>query len=121
MPRVQVHSAWVSPRVKMAEPWGTETLAEGYKKSDELVSGVVDGAADLLGVAIANWVTVLSLQTVIIGGGITETLGKPYVDRIAASFRANVFPQQCRKCEIRITKLAADSGLLGAALLARDA
>ena len=80
----------------------------------------MDHAADLLGITIANWVTVLSLETVIIGGGITEALGNPYLERIRASFEANVFPARARDCELLMTQLAADSGLLGAALLARE-
>jgi glucokinase len=100
---------------------GTDALAEAYHRADALTRRVVDGAADLLGIAIANWVTLLSLETVIIGGGITEALGEPYLDRIRASFRADVFPEKCRDCELRMTELAADAGLLGAALLAREA
>ena len=82
---------------------------------------VTANCAYLLGVTIANWVTVLSLQTVIIGGGMTEALGRPYVDAIRDSFEQDVYPAGLRSCELVVTELAADSGLLGAALLARDA
>jgi glucokinase len=100
---------------------GTAAIAEAYASGDQLVCNVVNRAADLLGVAIANWVTVLSLDTVIIGGGITEILGAPYLKRVRESFRADVFPDRCRECALVMTELAADSALLGAALLARDA
>ena len=95
-------------------------LAQAYGEGDPLTRRVVDRAADLLGVAIANWVTVLSLTTVVVGGGITEVLGNPYLERITGSFQANVFPPQLQACALRMTELAADAGLLGAALLARE-
>ena len=100
---------------------GSETLAQAYRQGDALIRRVVNQAANLLGVAIANWVTVLSLDTVIIGGGVTEALGEPYMDRIRESFAKHVFPQRCRACQLVMTRLADDAGLLGAALLARDA
>ena len=76
-------------------------------------------AVALLGIAVANWVTVLALDTVIIGGGVTEALGMPLVRRVRASFKENVFPRRCRKANIVMTKLMDEAGMLGAALLAR--
>ena len=100
---------------------GSEPLAEAYRRGDPLTRGVVNHAADLLGVAIANWVTVLSLQTVLVGGGITEALGEPYLDRIRRRFARHVFPDRLGDCQLLMTTLKADSALLGAALLARQA
>ena len=67
------------------------------------------------------WVTVLSLETVVVGGGVTEALGYPYLERIRGSFRENVFPPKLGDAELLMTELEADSVLLGAALLAREA
>lgn len=100
---------------------GSKMLAKAYDAKDPLTVDVVHEAADLLGQAIANWVTVLALDTVIIGGGVTEALGKPYLDRIRASFEAWVFPDRCKKCKLLATTLLDDAGLLGAAMLAREA
>ncbi len=100
---------------------GTQAIAEAYGDADPLTRHVVNKAADLLGLAIANWVTVLSLETVVVGGGVTEALGYPYLERIRASFRENVFPPNLRDAEVLMTELEADSVLLGAALLAREA
>jgi glucokinase len=99
---------------------GTDALHQGYAGGDRLTRSVVERSADLLGIAIANWVTVLSLKRVVVGGGITEALGREYLDRITGSFRANVFPPELQACELRMTELAADAGLLGAAILARE-
>ena len=99
---------------------GSDALRQGYADGDPLTRSIVERSADLLGVAIANWVTVLSLKHVVVGGGITEALGRGYLARVVGSFRANVFPPELQDCEILMTELTADAGLLGAALLARE-
>jgi glucokinase len=98
---------------------GSKQLAKAYTQRDALAVSVVDESADLLGIAIANWITVLAIDTVIIGGGVTEALGSPYLSRIRKSFKKHVFPARCQKCRLIMTKLKDDAGLLGAALLAR--
>jgi glucokinase len=98
---------------------GTAEIAEAFRRGDGPTCAVVQRSASVLGMAIANWVTVLSLDTVVLGGGITEALGEPYLDMIRESFDRVVFPDKCRACRLIMTTLAADSGLLGAALLAR--
>ncbi len=96
------------------------TLAEAYAAGDVLTQQVVHRAAELLGIAIANWVTVLALDTVIVGGGMTEALGEPYLQQIRRSFEATVFPVRSRACRLVPTQLKGDAGPLGAALLARQ-
>ncbi|MBN8646034.1 MAG: ROK family protein [Planctomycetes bacterium] len=103
------------------ESVGAGALGEAYRKGDELVRTVVDESADLMGIAIAHSVTVLALPLVILGGGLTEALGDPYVKRVQASARANAFPRRCKDVKVVATKLEDDAGLLGAALLAREA
>jgi len=97
----------------------TRQIATAYTNGDPATCDVVNRSAELLGIAIANWVTALSLGAVIIGGGMTEALGEPYLARIRDSFDRDVFPDELRACELVITTLTADAGLLGAALLAR--
>lgn len=110
-----------SPHSKLAA--GTldmPRLADAYRAKDAIALAVIDESAKLMGIAIANMVTLLSLKTVILGGGVTESLGERYFAAVRKGFDAEVFPPALRACELRMTKLAADSGLLGAALLARE-
>jgi len=65
-------------------------------------------------------VTVLSLPRVILGGGLTEAIGKPFVSEVKKSVKEYVFPDRCRQVEIVASELEDDAGLLGAALLARE-
>ena len=103
----------------LGESVTTTQIAEAYADNDPATCEVVNRSADFLGIAIANWVTVLSLGTVILGGGMTESLGEPYLARVRKSFDRDVFPDELRGCELLMTTLHADAGLLGAALLAR--
>jgi glucokinase len=103
------------------EVTGSKQLAKAFKARDRLAVEVVHEAADLLGIAIANYITVLSIDTVVVGGGVTEALGKPYLERIRRSFRTNVFPRRCADARLLMTELKDEAGIFGAALLARAA
>ena len=56
----------------------------------------------------------------VLGGGVSEALGKPYLYRVRESFERVVFPQTLQRCEIVPSQLGDDAGMLGAALLARE-
>lgn len=123
---VEDHCSRTAFRARIAEARGdgampdTKEIAAAYAAADPIVTRVVHRGADLLGIAIGSWITMLAIDRVILGGGITEALGDPYVARVRASFEATVFPDKCRACRIDVTKLEADAGLLGAAMLARS-
>jgi glucokinase len=96
-------------------------MAEAYAAGDDLVSEVIDRAADLLGLTIGNVVTLLSMPVILLGGGLTEAMGEKYVRRVEAATRANVFPPAiAEKVEVRATQLGPDAGLIGAGMLAWD-
>lgn len=99
----------------------SKTLAQFYHggaRPDRLVCQVVDHSAHELGIAIANVVTLLSLPRVVLGGGLTEALGKEYVKRVEASTREHAFPAACRKVDVVESQLADTAGVFGAAMIA---
>jgi glucokinase len=98
----------------------SSVIAKAYDKGDDVTRRVVDRAADLLGVAVANVVTLLSLDRVVLGGGLTEALGQPYVDRVARAMQRDVFPARLRKVPVVATALKDDAGVVGAAFLAME-
>lgn len=100
---------------------GTAELARAYATDDDLACRIINHGADRIGVAIANFVTMLSIDTVILGGGLVEAFGDPYLNRIRAAFARDVFPERCRECRLLRTELEGDAGVIGAALLARAA
>jgi glucokinase len=98
----------------------SKTIAKAYQMGDELVVEVVDNAAELVGISIASIVTLLSLGRVVLGGGLTEAIGEPLVDKVKKSVRAHVFPDKCRAVKVVGTRLLDDAGVLGAALIASE-
>jgi|GEM_PF-237180 len=95
-------------------------VAQAYAKNDRLTRTVVDNAAELIGISVANVVTILGIQRVVIGGGLTEAMKESLVGKIRESARKHAFPEICRQVEVVATKLEADAGLLGAAMMAHD-
>ena len=72
----------------------------------------------MTGVMAANAVTMLSLDCIVLGGGLAEEMGSTYISWMRETFNEAVFPPILRSCEIRATELKENAGLLGAALLA---
>jgi glucokinase len=97
-----------------------KTLATAFQRGDRVTHAVMHDAFNLLGVTIASSVTLLSLPRVVIGGGLTEAMGDMLVKPVRESVKRHVFPEVLRRVEVVATKLEADAGLLGAALLARE-
>lgn len=95
----------------------TPALAKAYG-NDKEITDAIDRGARRIGTSIANVITLLSLDKVVLGGGLIEALGKPYVACIENQFTADVFPAHCQQCVFATTQLGPDAGLLGAAALA---
>ncbi|MDX2147344.1 MAG: ROK family protein [Planctomycetota bacterium] len=98
----------------------SRTVAKAYEAGDELTLEVVNDAADMLGIAISNVVTLLSLPYVVLGGGLTEAIGQPFVDRVEKSCRKFAFPERVKAVKVVESKLMDQAGVYGAAMIARD-
>lgn len=97
----------------------TNTIREQYGNDLNLTQCVNEGAQHI-GTAIANVITLLSLDRVILGGGLVEALGEPFVASIRTQFEADVFPAHCKQCMFKTTALGPNAGLLGAAALSNE-
>ncbi len=98
----------------------SKVLAKAVQMGDELTLQLLKKAAEYVGVAVANCVTLLSLPCVVIGGGLSDSVGKMWVDGVRESFESRVFPPEMRCCRIVGSKLGDDAGIVGAALLTHD-
>lgn len=95
-------------------------LAQAYASGDALVVEVVDHAAELLGIHIGSINTLLSLDRVVLGGGVTEAIGAPWVERVQHWVRKVSFPDKAKGVEVVATALGADAGVIGAAMLVAE-
>ena len=100
---------------------GSRQMAMAFEARDAAAMLVVEHAAALLGASIANVVTLLSIGAVVVGGGVTEALGQPFLDLVKSHFDRFVFPARLRSTAFLMTALRDDAGVIGAALLARAA
>ncbi len=94
----------------------TEMLVSLYGK-DDAVTEIVQSGAKRIGTSIANVITLLSLERVVLGGGLIEVLGDSFVEAIRNQFESDVFPPHCKQCQFKTTALGPDAGLLGVTAL----
>lgn len=110
------------------EKWGKEVksklIAQHYRggeREDNLVVQVVDDAAEMIAHAVANATTLLSLERVVLGGGLTEACGKPFVERVSKAAKELIFPKVAAQgVDIVASKLEDAAGIYGAAMLAME-
>lgn len=98
---------------------GSGLLARAYEAGDKVVRKAVERSAYLVGLGLAATVHLLNPQMVIIGGGVVEAIGKPYVDIAAEAIRANTFPVAHQHLRVVEAMLGDEAGVLGAVSLAR--
>lgn len=98
----------------------SKTLAEAYKRKDPLVREIIDDAKTRIGIHIAGVVTLLSVEMVVLGGGLTEAMGPDFVEDIQKTVHDFVFPARCRQVKVVASELEDNAGVVGAALIARD-
>lgn len=98
----------------------SKLISEAYSSGDPLTVRIIEEVAYLVAIAAANVVTLLSLPRVILGGGLTEALGRPFVSLVKKATREYAFPDRCKQVEVVASELEDDAGLVGAAILARE-
>lgn len=108
----------LAPIIREGKRLKSKALAEAYRAGDALVCEVINDSADRLGMAAGSIASLLSLQRVVIGGGLAEALGEPYVDRVRAATKREVFPSALKAIEVVPSELGDDAGIIGAGLLA---
>jgi glucokinase len=86
---------------------------------DPLAHELIDRAIEALGAAIASAVNLVDVQAVLIGGGLGDKLGEPFVRRVETAMIPHLFipPSQV---VVRLGELGDYAGALGAALLLQD-
>jgi glucokinase len=108
---------------KMARKGGrlkSGDLAEAVMAKDAVALREVQRAAHYLGIGLGSLINVFGPEIVIVGGGVAEALGDPYVDLVRTSARAHVLIDPQAAIRIERAALGDDAGILGAALLARE-
>jgi glucokinase len=108
---------------KMARKGGrlrSGDLSEAVAARDPVAVKEVSRAARFLGLGLGSLINVLGPQLVIVGGGVAEALGDPWIELVRASVRERALTDPDGSIRIERAALGDDSGLLGSALMARE-
>jgi len=92
-------------------------IAEALQRRDEVTIQLVDDAVWALGLALANAQNLLDLEAIIVGGGLGDRLGQPFVQRVERRASRYLHVPE-RPPRFLPTELGDLSGAVGAAVLA---
>ena len=92
-------------------------FARALAGGDHLTKRLIDDATWALGIALASAQNLLDLEAIIVGGGLGDRLGQPFVDRIVEHMTPHLFAPNRPPTVLR-TELGDLSGAVGAAVLA---
>jgi len=94
-------------------------LRKAIRRGDKFVEKVVEGAAEYIGIGVANLVNILNPEVVVIGGGVLEALADEMMSVIVETAQDYAMPGTMKGVEIIASKLGDNAGITGAAVLAR--
>ena len=90
--------------------------ARALEHGDKLATKLIDDAAWALGLGMASAQNLLDLEAIIVGGGLGDRLGQPFVDQIVEQMTPHLFAEE--PPVVLGTELGDLSGAVGAAVLA---
>jgi glucokinase len=94
----------------------SSVIAEALESGDRLTTDLIDEAVEALGLALANAQNLLDLEAIIIGGGLGDRLGEPFVHRVEDAMTKNLrLPEQ--PPAVLATELGDLSGAVGATVM----
>ncbi len=89
-------------------------IARALDQHDKLAARLIDEAVWALGIALASAQNLLDLEAIIVGGGLGDRLGSPFVERVAAAMEPHLFSEDVPP--VLPTELGDLSGAVGAAV-----
>jgi glucokinase len=100
---------------------GRERLTSGVyaralERGDRMTQKLIEDATWALGIGLASAQNLLDLEAIIVGGGLGDRLGQPFVDRVVAQMRPHLFVAGNPPAVVR-TELGDLGGAVGAAVL----
>jgi glucokinase len=107
---------YVSPKKAIK----SKVLALAVKKNDPIAIKHISRACEIIGRTLANITNLLNIELIVLGGGLTEALGKFMLPKIKASFKMNVLKDAGNGVNIINTQLGDDAALYGGIALADE-
>lgn len=95
-------------------------LAKAIRLNDKLTLKIIKKATKYLGIGIGSIVNFLNPEMIVLGGGVVEALDDTFLNDIRAAAEKYSLPNTLNGVQIVPAKLGDNSGILGAAALARQ-
>jgi glucokinase len=95
----------------------SSVIADALERGDELTQKLIDEAVEALGLGLANAQNLLDLEAIILGGGLGDRLGDPFVRRVERAMFPHLHLSD-RPPAMLQTELRDLSGAVGAAVVA---
>jgi glucokinase len=95
-------------------------LAKAVRMDDKLTLKVFKKVTKYLGIGIGSIVNFLNPEMIVLGGGVVEALDDTFLDNIRAAVEKYSLPNTLDGVQIVPAELGDNSGILGAAALARQ-
>lgn len=92
------------------------TISRALEAKDRMAIELIDDAVWALGIALASVHSTLDLQAIVLGGGLGDRLGEPFLERISKQLRSRLKDPEGAP-ELLVTELQDLSGAIGAAVL----
>lgn len=89
-------------------------IAEAIKKGDKAIEAIVLRAAALIGRTVGDVVNLLAPDVVVLGGGLVEALGEPFVAAAEKAARDRAAPPYQKSFKVAQAKLGDDAVVRGA-------
>jgi glucokinase len=90
------------------------------KDGDETIDRIVRRGARFLGIGMGNLVNIFNPERIVLGGGLVEKLGKPYIELAEEAMRETAMPHLLKDVTVAEALLGDDAIVIGAAALIRD-
>ncbi|MCD6552473.1 MAG: ROK family protein [Anaerolineae bacterium] len=94
-----------------------EVVCQAAQAGDPIAQDIYERAGFYIGIGVANLITILSPQMVVIGGGVAQA-GELLFEPIRRTVREHVHVTPIEKIKIVPAQLGTDAGLIGAAVWA---
>jgi predicted NBD/HSP70 family sugar kinase len=98
------------------EAINTEVILHAFLAGDAEIARIVEEVGHYLGIAIANLVGALNIQTIIIAGSLAR-FGRPLLEVISAEMRRSAMAALSDEVNVHLSELGRDVVMLGAASL----
>jgi glucokinase len=97
----------------------SSVIAEAYEQGDLLAVELLDKAVSALALGIANAQNLLDLEAVIMGGGLVDRLGEPFVRRVEREMTQNLRAPEAPPA-VHVSELGDLAGAIGATVVVGD-